>query len=328
MTISSRLGSGDLGEMEAMELEQMLAAYSRVSSANKAKFARLKVVLQQFHTKGIDCLLLKGADLILRLYGVLGLRGMVDVDLLVHEEDLPAIDGLLRSLGYRTQIDGNPAYQDPESILTLDLITEVWYVDDQEVIWQRADQRDFEGIPVKGMGVNDLLVYLTAYNVAHRAYLLPSFARDIAFLVEKEHLDWAFILEEACRRHLKIPLHHGLSYVIRHTSTSIPLHVLEELAPTNRTERFCSFLLNKLVTEQPIAELGHLLLFLTQPARRKGRWLKNSLFPSKAFMTNRYGEEWARAPLATRLGRPFSLASQSLRLSSRLAVALLTRRNQ
>src|SRR2546425_9212955 len=118
-----QLGSGDLGAMEAMELEQILAAYSRVSSANKAMFAKLRVVLQQFHSNGIDCILLKGSDLIPRLYGVLGLRGMVDVNLLVHESDLPAIDHLLTQLGYRPQLDGNPSYVDPNNMLALVMIT-------------------------------------------------------------------------------------------------------------------------------------------------------------------------------------------------------------
>src|SRR5436309_302704 len=104
--VRRQLGSGDHGVMEGMELDQVLADYSRISSVNKAKFAKLRVVLQHFHTNRIDCILLKGADLIPRLYGVLGVRPMVDVDLLVHDQDLPAIDRILRDLGYRSQIDG------------------------------------------------------------------------------------------------------------------------------------------------------------------------------------------------------------------------------
>jgi len=311
--------------MNPADLDTLIAACSHVSSDNKTKFEKLQTVLAQFHQHGTDCILLKGADLIPRLYGVLGTRPMVDVDLLVHEQDLPIIGRLLKGLGYRSQIDGNPAYLDPESILLLDIITRVWYVDDQEVIWARAVQRDFNGIPVKGMGANDLLIYLISYAVIHRGALSPAFALDIALLVAKETLDWEFIVDEAYRRHLKIPLYHGLSYVTKCHHVSIPDQTIRSLAPLSLTEKFHFFLFQKLVIEKPVAGLGFLLLFLTQPGLKKWRWLRDVLFPSPAFLTYRYGERWNTHPLLTRLCRPFSLLSQALRLSLRILGLLLKR---
>ena len=188
--------------MNLAAIDHLITAYSRVSFANKTKFQKLKVVLARFYEQGIDYILLKGADLIPRLYGVLGMHPMVDVDLLVHDKDLPAIERILQELGYRTQIDGNPVFVDPDSTLALDIITEVWYVDDQDTIWQRAVQRKFEGIPVKGMGGSDLLLYLIAYCVVHRGVLSESFANDIALLVEKEDVDWNFVIDAASLRSL------------------------------------------------------------------------------------------------------------------------------
>ncbi len=311
--------------MNAAAIDRLIAAYSRVSFANKTKFQKLKVVLARFHEQGIDFILLKGADLIPRLYGVLGARPMVDVDLLVHDKDLPAIESILREIGYRTQIDGNPAYVDPDNTLALDIITEVWYVDDQNVIWQRAVQRDFEGIPVKGMGGSDLFVYLIAYCVVHRGVLSESFAHDIALLPEKEDVDWKFVLDEATRCHLKIPIYHGLSFVVtRYAGAPIPDHVLMSLAPATLRERIWHGMLQKLVTDKPVAELGHLLLFLTQPGLNKWRWLKDRLFPSETFLRCRYGHGWNTHPLLTRLCRPFSLLYQAVRLFTRLARLQIT----
>jgi hypothetical protein len=313
--------------MEAMELEQVLTDYSRISSANRAKFAKLRVVLRQFEANGIDCVLLKGADLIPRLYGVLGVRPMVDVDILAHDQDLTAIDRILQDLGYRSQIDGNPAYLDPDNILALDIITKVWYVDDQTQIWQRSVQRDFEGISVKGLGRNDLLVYLTAYNVVHRGYLSASFARDIAFLVEKEVMDWGFFVDEASRCHLKIPMYHGLSFVVsRYAGVPVPAHALRSLAPSTLGERLWYWFFEKLVTDKPVANLGYLLLFITQPGLKKWRWLKDRFFPSEAFLKYRYGDRWNTHPLMTRLCRPFSLLFQAVRLFIRIVQLLITGR--
>jgi hypothetical protein len=314
--------------MNRAEVERHLQTYSRVSCGNKIKFEKLRAVLNQMQKEGIDCILLKGADLIPRLYGVLGARALGDADLLVHESDLPAIDHLLTHLGYRPLIDGNPAYVDPDNILPLDIITKVWYMDDQSVIWQRAVRRDFEGIPIKGMGANDLLVYLTAYNVVHRGFLSASFAHDIALLVEKEDMDWDFVVEEASRNRLKIPMYHGLSFVVtRYAGVPIREHVLRGLAPSTLGERLLYWFFQKLVTDQPVADLGHLLLFLTQPGLKKWRWLRDAFFPSPAFLKYRYGDRWITQPLLTRLLRPFSLLFQAVRLFTRIVRLQITERS-
>jgi hypothetical protein len=308
-------------------VEKLIEAYANVASANRAIFTKLRIVLSQFRERRIDSILLKGSDILPRLYGVMGLRAMADVDLLVHEEDLPAIDHLLTHLGYLPLIDGNPAYVDPDNTLALDIITKVWCVDNQEEIWERAVERDFEGIPVKGLGRNDLLVYLTAYNVVHRGYLSASFAQDIALLVEKEDMDWAFVVEEASRCHLKIPMYHGLSFVVtRYAGAPIPDHVLRSLAPATLSERLWYWFFQKLVTDKQVSELGHLLLFLTQPGLKRWRWLRDAFFPSSAFLTYRYGDRWKTRPLLTRLGRPLSLLFQAVMLFTRIVRLLITGR--
>jgi len=309
------------------ELERYLTDYSSIISGNKIRFEKLRAVLSQMQKEGIDCILLRGADLIPRLYGALGGRALGDADLLVHESDLPAIDRLLTHLGYRPLIDGNPAYVDPDNTLALDIITKVWYVDDQTVIWQRAVQRDFDGIPVKGMGGSDLLIYMTAYGVVHRGCLANPFGRDIALVVEKEDVDWDLVVAEAFRCHLKIPMYHGLSFVLTtYAGVPIPDHVLRSLAPATLSERLWYWFFQKLVTDKQVAELGHLLLFLTQPGLKKWRWLRDVFSPSPAFLTYRYGDRWNTHPLLIRFCRPFSLLSQAIRLFIRIARLLITGR--
>jgi hypothetical protein len=305
--------------MKIAEIDRYLTDYSRVSSWNRIKFERLRVVLSQMRNAGIDCILLKGADVIPRLYGALGLRTLGDVDMLVHESDLPTLDRLLTRLGYRSQIDGNPAYRDRDGILALDIVTNVWYVQDQSAIWRRAVQRDFADLPIKGLGTNDLLLYLTAYNVVHRGYLSASFARDVAFLVEKEDINWDFVGDEACRYHLKIPIYHGLSFVVTSwAGVPIPDHVLRRLAPSTIVERLRFLVFDKLVTDKAVAGLGHFLLFLTQPGRKKWLWLREAFFPPPAFLRYRYGDRWETHPFGIRLSRPFHLLVEAVRLLIRV----------
>ena len=67
--------------------DELVEAYAQVGSANRRSLEALTVVLIQFRARGIACILLKGADLLSRLYGVWGLRPMVDADLLVRTQE-------------------------------------------------------------------------------------------------------------------------------------------------------------------------------------------------------------------------------------------------
>lgn len=304
--------------------DTLVSAYAHVSAANQRTMDRLAVVLDRFRSNGIECLLLKGADLLSRLYGIRGLRPLADVDLLVREHDLPAIDRVLAELEYRPVIDGNPAYVASNGSLVLDLVTEIWYADDTEDIWRRAACRTVAGIPVKAMGAEDLLVYLTAYSVLHRGWLPPSFAKDIALLIGKEPLNWEFIVDEAIRRNLKITLHHGLSYAVQQAAVPIPEGVLTRLAPSATSERALAFMFRKLVTQAPVDGMGHFLLLLSVPGAKRWRRLRQAFWPEQAFLKYRYGERGETFPVRTRLARAVNLTIQAHRLLGKILYRLAT----
>jgi hypothetical protein len=308
-----------------------IEAYTHVGAGNRRILERLRRVLARFREQGIECLLLKGADLLPRLYGAWGMRPMIDVDLLVREQDLPAIDRIVKDLGYRPQIDGNPVYGDPDNTFSLDLVTAIWYTDDQEGIWQRAVPRNLGNLghlgdlPVLGMGADDLLIFLTAFSVLYRGHFSPAFPQDIALLTKKEPLNWAFILDEADRRHLKIPLFHGLSYAVGHGAAAVPPEALARLAPAGAEEKLLAFLLRRLVREQPVADLGHFLLLITRPRGKKWRWLRQAFYPSPEFLQYRYGSRGQTRPLRTRITRAFHLIAQAQNLSAKILYRVCAR---
>lgn len=311
--------------MTSLSADPLVEAYAEIRATNQYLLAKLQSVLALFQEQQIGVILLKGADLLTRLYGAMGLRPMTDLDLLVHEEDLPRIDAVLRDAGYQPSIDGNPSYTDANNTVSLDIVADIWYLDDTDGIWHRAMQRTQGDAPVKGMGASDLLIFLTAYIVVYRGYLSTSFARDVALLVEKEAVDWAFVVEEAVRRRLKIPLSYGLAYAATIGRADIPGQILAQLAPSGPAERALLYLLQRLVTEQRVAGLSHFLLFLTQPGWRRWKWLARSLFPSQAFLRYRYGERAETHPILTRLLRPLYLLRQALGVFVRILTLLLRR---
>jgi hypothetical protein len=315
--------------MPSSTLDNLADAYTQVSLINKRLLDEYEIVGLAFQRQGIECILLKGADLVSRLYGVRGTRPLSDVDLLVHEQDLPAIHRLLIETGFAQQIDGNPAYCSSQSTLSLDLVSNLWYLDEEglEALWARARTRPLGKLTVKQLGSNDLLLYLTAYSVVHRGHLCPSFFTDLRLLIEKELLHWPTLVEEASRRHLKIPLYHGLCQLALSRSTpDIPSAVIQQLAPATMAEQILEFLFRRLVTTQPLPELGHFLLWITQPPGRRFAWLRRTLFPSSLFLAYRYGNDCVKRPWQTKFTRWWQLARAANILITRMLIRLVFER--
>jgi len=312
--------------MPSSTLDDLADAYAQVSLINKRLLNEYETVGQTFHRQGIDCILLKGADLLSRLYGIRGTRPLSDVDLLVHERDLPAIHRLLLETGFTQQIDGNPAYLSPQSGLSLDLISELWYLDKQGLaaLWERARTRPLGQVTVKQLASDDLLLYLIAYSVVHRGHLSPSFFTDLQLLIEKEPPHWPTLIEGSIRHHLKIPLYHGLRQLALSNATiAIPSSVIQQLAPATMAEQALGFLFRRLVTTQPLPELGHFLLWITQPPGRRLAWLRRTLFPSSVFLAYRYGNESVKRPRQTTIIRWWQLARAGNLLIARMLPRLI-----
>ena len=312
--------------MPSSTLDDLADAYTQVSLINKCLLDEWEIVGQAFYRQGIECIVLKGADLLSRLYGVRGTRPLSDVDLLVHEQDLPAIHRLLIETGFAQQIDGNPAYCSSQSTLTLDLVSELWYLDEEGLaaLWARARTRPLGQLTVKQLGSDDLLLYLTAYAVVHRGYLSPTFFTDLRLLIEKEPLHWPMLVEEASRRHLKIPLYHGLRQLaLSNSTTGIPSTVIQQLAPATMAEQTLEFLFRRLVTTQSLPELGHFLLWITQPPGRRLAWLHRTIFPSSLFLAYRYGDESVKRPWQTKITRWWQLARAGNILIARMLIRLV-----
>lgn len=305
--------------MTLSTVDDLAEAYARVSLANKRTLDRFVQVGRLFHEGGIDFIVLKGADLLSRVYGVRGLRPITDVDLLVHERDLQKIGEILTASGFRRLIDGNPAYVSPEGGLILDITTAVWYADDQAGLWERAVYRTLDGLSILCLDAQDLLLYLTAYSVVHRGYFAPSFVTDLDLLIRKERIDWDTVIEEALRYHLKIPLYYGLSFACSQESrVFVPDGVLRRLAPSGVMEHMLAWLLRRLVGTQPIEGLGHLLLFLTRPSGRKRVWLRRTFWPSPEFLVSRYGDLAKSRPAMLRVTRALHLIRQAGLLIGRI----------
>lgn len=312
--------------MPSSTLGDLADAYSRVSAGNAAlleQFHAFATLLEQAH---IPFLVLKGLDVLVRCYGIRGTRPLSDVDLLVHETDLDAIDCILTEAGYARQIDGNPCYASPGKGLAFDIVTTLWYLDEQGLaeLWADARPHVIHTRTLSLLAADDLLIHLTAYAVIHRGTLTPAWKQDMRLLLLHESIEWTALTRKARQYSLSIPLLYGLTY-LRHRMPTLPIpeSFLQSLAPGGGSDRVLYWLLQRLVTTQPIPELGHFLIWLTRPAGKKWSWLRRTVIPSKMFLEYRYGAAATRAPLVTRCRRLIGLVWAMLILATRIVRRLL-----
>ena len=306
--------------------ERFCEAYAKTAEINGRRLQKLDIILTEFESSGIEVLPLKGADLLARAYrGVLGLRPMVDIDLLFHRKDLPHIERILQADGFLPCVSGNACYVSPDHVLALDMISEIWYLKNIDAVWQRAVPRHVAGRTRPAMHPEDALIYLVAYQTIHRGWLSPQMALDVAAFLdaEGEFIDWRNVVHQVTTCHLHLPLYHGLAYAHEKGAAKIPLWVLETLQPPCSQCRIAR-LYQRLVTERPIPELGHFLLVFSRPGySNKLLALWNSVFPSRDFLTLRYGKRtrWGRFWL--RLTRPAHLGLRGGLLLFRIGWRLL-----
>jgi len=226
--------------------------------AGTPHYERLKGIYRYFHFRthliaaagrravmgmldaGIDVVLFKGIAIALKYHGGIAVRPMADVDLLVRRASLPQAEEVLRQYGYRylnpeenraTDVHAHQYISADYSSLDLH-----WYslyesphagIDDR--IWQRAEVLDWDGLVVKVMSPEDLL--LTSMVNGVRDYpIRPHWIHDVATIVESEPvISWNNVWEEAKKRRLREQVFIALSLVRGISKETIPETVLENI---------------------------------------------------------------------------------------------------
>lgn len=168
-----------------------------VSQAEEREFIRKK-----FTEENIDFMFLKGSHL-KELYPVPEIRYMVDMDVLIHENDIEKGQKILLERGFKLYKDnGKDLIFTKKPCLTLELhkmlFVEDYFMHDYfEDVWQRAESVSNHEYK---MSHNDLYVYTLAHLAEH--YLdAGSCFRPVMdlFLMEKklgEQLDFTYINEQ------------------------------------------------------------------------------------------------------------------------------------
>lgn len=296
--------------------EQLAGAYVRTGLANTLRLRETASILQQLSAFGVPVMVLKGLSLAERVYGNVALRPMVDSDVLVRRRDVSAALAALYELGYRSaqpEIAPDVALAFENEVMLVrnghltwslevhwSLFDSPFYQDrlSEESLWAGAVPITVEGAPAFTPSSPLELLHLCGHLVLHHRGRGLLWWNDIAEVIayEGRSLNWDEVLSQAVALDLVMPLQAVLPTVAEKWGAVMPPDVparLETLVPRPVEARVYA-----LLTSERSAP-GRRLLEDVQGMSGRGarlRFLLHNLFPSAAYMDERYGidEPWQR----------------------------------
>ena len=261
----------------------------------------IREILAALADAGIAAILLKGADLGLRVYGDPALRTMSDLDLLLAPEDIPMAELVLGRLGYQVYsehqdkrlIINEVCYSPPAGkILHVDLHWEIvaacsFYYLPYRPLRAAAVPMDFYGIPALTLSPEHLLIHVCLH--AYENFPTPYQLLDLALILLRLPLNWQMLLHETIRFGCQLPVSLVLREIAGVVPVTLPAAVLAQLRaqPPSLIERLVSHpRLRYLTLALPFfyrhRSLRHWFLFMAA-----------NLWPKRAVL-DISGSKWAR----------------------------------
>lgn len=230
----SRLG------VERAATARYASVYRHSWASNRLTFRAVADAVARLDEAGIKTMLLKGGALALLHYGDLGVRSMLDVDVLVPQDRYADARAVLLAEGWtkppddkRHMLTSNGSGMLNPDGRALDLH---WFVN-EDARTPRADEAFWEAaVPVELAGTHTLALAPTdlLYNVLVHAFLSNAphvrWAADATVIVNGSAVDWARLEAVAVRRRMVLPVHAMLMWIRDELDAGVPRLALERLA--------------------------------------------------------------------------------------------------
>jgi hypothetical protein len=201
--------------------------------------------------EGLHIMLLKGAALQQTVYRDEVFRPMSDIDILVQEDEFPAIGAVFTDLGFSTERP-LPELTARELVEYAHYFDQIKFINErrvkidthfrllnmgvptpgEETVWGRAQEIQLGGAVVSVPSPEDMLLHL-CFNANHHYFARMSYFCDIHEVHERyaDAFDWDRLVHAAGRRRMSASIYHALLYTRRALGTPIPEAPLAELRP-------------------------------------------------------------------------------------------------
>jgi hypothetical protein len=296
---------------EALE-RSLENTYLATAKRNLFLYHELQNVLRRLNEAGVPVIMLKGAALTETLYQNIALRPMRDLDLLVLPTDAARTVALLEAAGYRRETEPHPgvslAYENEVALYKPSLesyLLEVhWSLFDSpyyqqmamDWFWESTQIVDTPSGQLRILGPEAQVVHLCGHMVLHHAQesnLL--WMHDLALFIHAHEgdIDWALLLEKTQEFQLVLSVGLTLERLSLQWQVPIPAPVLETLQAMDISPEELQAFAAQTAVFRPVAQRfwSDLSQMPTWCKRLRYAWI--SLFPSPAYMRERYDQEHA-----------------------------------
>jgi hypothetical protein len=207
-------------------MQDFKKAYRETVARNMCFYAELQTILNAFHGAGIKAIALKGVALAGDVYPDIGLRPMVDIDLLVKEDELAFADKVMTDLGYATVHSLKseqwykehhfhlPPYRHARKPVVVEIhwdITRSTFGTDIHKWWPRAISKNIMGHPVLVPSPEDMLIHLCLHLFNH-GYDNGFVLRCLCDIFETlrhygQKIDWKFLQDKITQQGIEKQVH-------------------------------------------------------------------------------------------------------------------------
>jgi hypothetical protein len=281
--------------------------YHETVARNMYIYAELQNILDSFRRSGLKAIALKGAALAGVVYPNIGLRPMLDIDLLVKEDEIEAADRVMTDLDY-SAMDGlkpkqwyreNHFHLPPYWHLRKAVIVEIhWHVTrdyrsaDIRKWWERAKSMNIMGYPVLVPSPEDMLIHLSIHLFNH-GYNDGFVFRGLCDIYEmiryhEREIDWKLLQNEITEQGIERQVHSILQlareFYAPQDDSFVPINL------DRADQHFLRALESSLFMDNVDSPINpHLLKsVMLSDFPKKIRYLLSTIFPSRQEMSERF----------------------------------------
>lgn len=300
-------GLSNRGLIPSALMADLEKSYHETAARNMLFYAELRTILDAFRLAGLDVIVLKGAALAGIVYADIGLRPMVDIDLLVKEEELTVADRIMTDLDYSAAYDWQPEEWYTENHFHLPpyqhakkpVIVEIhWHFTmnpcrmDIRKWWKRVISTDTMGYRIVVPSPEDMLIHLAVHSFDH-SYENGFVLRCLCDMFEtlrhyRAKIDWELFRDEVARQRIEKQV-HSMLYLVKE-SWPVTDEPLVPIDLDHADHRFLHALRDSLFAGSGNAPTNpHILKSLILGNfSRKITFLLSKMFPSRREMAVRY----------------------------------------
>lgn len=201
-------------------------------------------ILDAFGENNIDCMLLKGAALIIAYYEESALRPMNDLDILVRREDAEKAFRFMEELGWHPM--DNKKFQTQfkrtngihmsnrngfEIDLHWDVIFQSCWKGSEKSYWKNYETVEFKGRRLKILNPEMQIIHNTAHGLRWNEMSSIRWIPDVVLVIEKRRndIDWDHLMDIIIDKKLVFTMKQGLNFLAGEFGTDIPKAFLERL---------------------------------------------------------------------------------------------------